>query len=273
MSSKSFDLSFFATQGYTFGAKVHKNSLVKVKHDGKPMACKIRKLTMNDQKQKLEILTRLSHPHIIPVHSIVKHHGCSFTFLQWLDDGSLLEYIKQNGMIDETIANLWFYQMVCAVNYLHSLGYAHCNLSCESVMMTKVNNIKIAGLGYLQQPLNDLRSTHTHRKSIDAYYLAPKINRASSSDARKCDVYALGVILFIMLNAAVPFIDPDLSKLADSQMNRVFRIRQSNIHKLSVNCQVMLNTLMEPDDNIRWSLDKVLGMKWLSKYIDKHGDS
>ena len=253
----SSDLSLLTAHGYNFGAKVNKNSLSKVKHGDNLLACKTkRKLLVNDQDKILEILKKLSHPHIIHIHSVVQNNDKTFVFMKWIDDGNLLQHIKRNGMIKESTANLWFYQMVCAVKYLHDMGYAHCNLSCENVMVSKAN-VVITGLNHIQQCSSELRIMKKDHTPIPAYYLAPEINKKSPADARKCDVYALGVILFMMLNAKLPFDYSTMSQLIVAQTHRQFKLRPSNINILSIKCQAMLFTLMEPNDEIRWSINEM----------------
>lgn len=273
VSSKPLDLSFLLAHGYVFGARVNKNQLSKVKFNDKTLACKILK-RKSDETGRLEILRKISHPHVIGVHSLVQNSDFLFVFMPWIDDGDLLTHIKLNGMVKESTANFWFYQLVCAVKYLHSMNLAHCNLSCECVLMSKTN-VKISGLNNIQRCSNvGEKMQIKNRKSVAAHYLSPELNQQLPCDPRKCDVFALGSILFTMLNAMVPFDASNPSQLIGDQMNRRFKMRPSNITKLSVDCQVMINTLLEPNADIRWSIEKIHGMKWFSKFVDKcQGDS
>lgn len=270
-SSKLLDVSFLAAHGYSFGAKVSKNSLSKVKLGDKTLACKVisrKKATNEDEIHRLEILRKISHPHIIGVHSVVQNSDFIFAFMPWIDEGNLMTHIKQNGMVKEARANLWFYQMVCAVKYLHNMNYAHCNLTCDCVLISK-ENIKISGLNNIKRVTRGDKVHVVSSKSVAAYYSPPEMNERLPCDPLKCDVFALGSILFIMLNAAVPFIASDPLQLVYDQMNKRFKLRASNICKLSVDCQVMIHTLLEPNADIRWNIETIHGMKWISKFIDK----
>lgn len=280
MSSKSkpLDLSFLTCRGYVFGEKVERNSLSQVKFEDSNLACKIisqKKKTAKSDSEMLEafgILKELSHPHIIPIHSVIRNGNDLFVFMQWINEENLLSYVKHNGMIKETTANRWFYQMVCAIKYLHSSDMAHCNLSCECVLISK-ENVKITGIDHVKRCAGEAKTTAKYFQSVPAYYLPPEVNDESTSDARKVDVFALGSILFIMLNAKIPFDASDKKQLVDDQMNRRFYMRTSNVTKLSVNCQVMVHTLLEPIEGTRWDLRRIYRMKWLTKFVDKHGDS
>lgn len=139
--------------------------------------------------------------------------------------------------------------------------------------MVSKQNVKLSGLKYIQRCSGDDKIQARRRKSIENYYLPPEVNKGLPCDPKKSDIYSLGIILFIMLNSVVPFTEIDTKQLIEDQMNRNYQLRTSNIRRLSVNCQTMIHILLEPRDEIRWSINKIYGMKWFSKFIDKQGDS
>lgn len=105
--------------------------------------------------REIEILTKISHPNIIGIHSILQSGSTVFIFMRWAENGDLLDYVKKNGMISEPQANLWFYQMASAVKYLHSMNYAHRDLKCENILISKHLNIKIADFGFARKCVED----------------------------------------------------------------------------------------------------------------------
>lgn len=278
-SSGCLDLCFLKSHGYHFGAKVNKKSLSKVKKDCDILACKIashekkieRKVKIDENCfEILKTLSRVPHPHIIPIHSIVQNGNFTYIFMPWIEEGNLQDHIGRFGMVKESTANLWFHQMSCAVKHIHAMNYAHCNLTCDCIMISR-SGVKISGLHKIQQYSQVTAKLH---RLTAAHYLAPELNfRHTSIDARKCDIYALGSILFTMLNGIFPFNGSDMTQLVDDQKNRRYHLRTSNIEKLSIECQAMIHTLLEPNSEVRWNIEKVCGMKWLAKFNDKQGDS
>lgn len=105
--------------------------------------------------RELELLTKVSHTNIIGIHSILQSGNTIFIFMRYAENGDLLEYIKNHGAVGESQASLWFFQMVSAVRYLHSLGYAHRDLKCENVLISRHMNVKLADFGFTRKCLDE----------------------------------------------------------------------------------------------------------------------
>lgn len=277
-SAKSLKFSFLKVYGYKFQSNLKKSSKFEAEFGDEKLTCKVvsnKKKVRNDKEEAAfrETLKNLLHPNLVRIHSIVQKGNSSFVFMPSIDGQTLLSHIQQHGIINESTARFWFYQLLCAVKYLHAMGFAHCNLTCDNVIVSG-QTVKILGLDQIQKCADDEKFQFMQTDSIPAFYLSPEINKGLKYDARKADVYALGTILFMMLNAMIPTSNfTDKSQLIDDQMKRRFQMRTSNIRKLSVDCQVMIHVLLEPDDAVRWSLHQISEMKWIASYVEKQGDS
>lgn len=268
-SLNSLDVSFLLPHGYQFTTKLIrnlKNSLVKVKFEDKfsstDLACKIvdRKKKTTDEKI-IEMLKKICHPNIVVIHSMFQNGFLLYIFMQWVDEGNLLEYIRKNGAIEEKEAQKWFKQIILAVRYLHSNRVAHCNLSCTSIMIWKDESVKISGMSHLNFDSDKITKI---KSSIPIFYQAPEVHSSEPFNPYKADIFSLGVILFIMLNNIIPYTSSDVTQLIADQQNRRYCIRTSFMHKLSIDSQVAIHTLLEPDPNTRLSIEKILNLKWLN---------
>lgn len=168
---QSSDVLALERRGYSFGKKIGKGSygcVVRAQYEDKSLgqtvelACKYvdRNKAPKDFLQKffpreIEILTQISHPNIIGIHSILQSGSTVFIFMRWAENGDLLDYVKKFGAIPEIQANLWFFQMVSAVKYIHSLDYSHRDLKCENILISKHMNLKLADFGFSRKCVDE----------------------------------------------------------------------------------------------------------------------
>lgn len=62
--------------------------------------------------REMEIMSKLNHPNIIRVHSILMRKETYFIFMEFAYHGDLLEFIKAHGAIKEARAKIWFTQLL-----------------------------------------------------------------------------------------------------------------------------------------------------------------
>lgn len=260
--SKPTDVSFLISHGYSFGAKVGGTSVAKAKFGETNLACKI----VSEKSFDIDAIKMLNHQHIIPVHSILQNSSCVAMFLQWTDSGNIMNHLRTLGAIKEGQAKFWFNQIVSAIKYLHQRDLAHCSLRCDDLLICK-ENLKVSGLDKIRRCNGDQKILIKHSDKMYKFYLSPEVNNRELTDPRKCDVYALGSILFMMLNLKIPFNDiDDAAQLYKNQMKRRYYLTTSNVSTLSVDCQVVIHTLLEPNQDIRYGIDKIQDLKWFEKF-------
>ncbi|CRK96245.1 CLUMA_CG009672, isoform A [Clunio marinus] len=197
--------------------------------------------------REVEVLCLVKHQYIAEIHSILQCQDIAFIFMAFAENGDLLKYLTGNGKVDEPQSRIWFSQMVSAIKYLHSLHYAHRDIKCENILISKEMNIRIT----------------------DFAYIAPEILQHLPYDPLISDVWALGIVLTIMLFNDFPF------EFGKKSMFKVLKnIRQKNVcmdrkiaTKLSADCLKTINKILEPNPTYRPSINEVAGMPFIIKNI------
>ena len=92
-----------------------------------------------------------------------------------------------------------------AMNYLHSQNFSHRDLKPENILLDKNYNLKLADFGFTtymegRDGLGKLR-TQLGTES----YMAPEINLKLSYSGVAIDLFAMGIILFVMYSGNPPF--------------------------------------------------------------------
>ncbi|XP_034231688.1 testis-specific serine/threonine-protein kinase 1-like [Thrips palmi] len=214
--------------------------------------------------RELEILTKIENPHIIQVHSILQRGPRVFIFMRFADNGDLLDFVKNKGPVQEAQSRLWFRQMTSGLHYLHAKNIAHRDLKCENVLLSRRFNVKLADFGFARYCVDaDGRRVLSQTYCGSAAYAAPEVVSGTPYNPKLADVWSLGIILFIMLNARMPFDDVNLQKLLRDQVSRNWAFRSKVRGELSPLAKGLVRRLLEPDVMTRLTLERVLAHEWL----------
>ncbi|XP_076180038.1 testis-specific serine/threonine-protein kinase 6 [Ptiloglossa arizonensis] len=269
-------------RGYKFLKKLGEGSYAKVylaeyKTEADPdrnnkLACKVidtgkapKDFVRKFLPRELDILVKLNHPHIVHVHSIFQRRTKYFIFMRFAENGDLLEFVLKNGAVAEGQARVWLRQLGLGLQYLHELEIAHRDMKCENVLLTSNYNVKLADFGFARYVI-DNRGKHvlsdTYCGSLS--YAAPEILRGAPYNPKIADIWSLGVILYILLNKAMPFDDTDIKRLYEQQRNRKWKFRSKIAPILSENVKKLVTSLLEPVPTKRWTLSQIITSDWIA---------
>ncbi|XP_017967466.1 testis-specific serine/threonine-protein kinase 1-like [Drosophila navojoa] len=279
--TRSSDIHALAQQGYKIGTKIGEGSYATVINAGFvdesgrniTLACKVidKDKAPADFVEKffpreMDILTKLDHPNIIQIHSILQRGPKIFIFMRFAERGDLLTHVKRVSFIEEKQAKIWFYQMANALKYLHSFDIAHRDLKCENILLSEHFNIKLADFGFACFcHSNGGKSVLSDTYCGSAAYAAPEVVYGMPYDPKLADAWSLGVILFIMLNGKMPFDDANLSRLLEDQRARKYAFRRKLHNVISPHAKATVAVLLDPCPESRWNLREILKCSWLQK--------
>ncbi|XP_033337451.1 testis-specific serine/threonine-protein kinase 3 isoform X2 [Megalopta genalis] len=269
-------------RGYKFLKKLGEGSYAKVylseyKSDSEPdknkrLACKVidtnkapKDFVRKFLPRELDILVKVNHPHVVHVHSIFQRRAKYFMFMRYAENGDLLEFILKNGAVQEGQARVWFRQLSLALQYLHEMEIAHRDVKCENVLLTSNYNLKLADFGFARYVIDDRGKqvlSDTYCGSLS--YIAPEILRGSPYSPKMSDIWSLGVILYILLNKAMPFDDTDIKRLYVQQRNRKWKFRTKVVSLLSEQVKKLVSAILEPDPVKRLRLDQIISCEWIA---------
>lgn len=224
LNQTSSEVLTLSTRGYRLLNKLGEGAYAKVylgeyrsATDTQPttLACKVidtKKVTNNFLNKflprELDVLVKISHPHIIFVHSIFKRHNKYYIFMRYAENGDLLDFILKDGAISEPQTRFWVRQISLALQYLHRMQIAHRDLKCENILVTRNNNAKLCDFGFTRYAV-DAQNRRILSETFcgSLLYAAPEILKGKAYAPKISDMWAFGVLVFTMLNKAMPFDD------------------------------------------------------------------
>ncbi|XP_071763848.1 calcium/calmodulin-dependent protein kinase type II subunit gamma isoform X2 [Centroberyx gerrardi] len=189
------------------------------KSSGQEYAAKIintKKLSARDH-QKLErearICRLLKHPNIVRLHDSISEEGFHYLVFDLVTGGELFEDIVAREYYSEADASQCISQILESVNHIHQHDIVHRDLKPENLLLAskmKGAAVKLADFGLAIEVQGDQQAWFGFAGTPG--YLSPEVLRKDPY-GKPVDIWACGVILYILLVGYPPFWDEDQHKL------------------------------------------------------------
>ncbi|KAM7076529.1 maternal embryonic leucine zipper kinase isoform 8-T12 [Ciconia maguari] len=103
-------------------------------------------------KIEIDAVKNLSHQHICQLYHVIETSKKIFMVLEYCPGGELFDYIISKDRLSEEEARVFFRQIVSAIAYVHSQGYAHRDLKPENLLIDEEHNLKLIDFGLCAKP-------------------------------------------------------------------------------------------------------------------------
>lgn len=189
------------------------------KSTGAEFAAKVintKKLSTRDY-QKLErearICRLLKHPNIVRLHDSIQDDGFYYLIFDLVTGGELFEDIVAREYYTEADASHCIQQILEGVHHCHVNGIVHRDLKPENLLLASKNkgaSVKLADFGLAVEVQGDQQSWFGFAGTPG--YLSPEVLRKEAY-GKPVDIWACGVVLYILLVGYPPFWDEDQQRL------------------------------------------------------------
>lgn len=154
----------------------------------------------------------LVHPHIVTVHNIGHSGGLHYIELEYVPGQTLQQMVHAAGRLDAYTATEMLSQACSALGEAHRGGVVHRDFKPSNILVHRNGLAKLADFGLAKQVA---RGDASHEPLAGTpYFMAPELFRSRAA-GKTSDVYAVGVSYYYLLTGEFPFVDRDISLLAD----------------------------------------------------------
>lgn len=195
-------------------------SIVKlVKHEAfsQFFACKIVPLRMLNERnlnERFELEIRISQlmrrSDISTITDFLRDENNYYVIMEYYPYGNLLNYIISKEKLTEDESKGLMYQILNALNHIHSQKVCHRDLKPENIMIDMNGRLRISDFG-LSQFVNENNLVKTPCGS--PCYVSPECISGKSYDGLTSDVWSCGVILFAMVTGMLPWTKRKMQEL------------------------------------------------------------
>jgi len=263
------------TDDYTVGTDVlgsgYNGSVykAKAKDAGGGFACKDFKLRgidaekMQELEGECEIFLSLDHPHVARLVDVYQSRDKLSLVMECMAGGELFDRVLAKKKYTEKDAADAAYQMLLAINYIHGHGIVHRDIKLENFMYEKqdTDHLKLIDFGFskIWEP-----STRMKMSCGTLAYVAPEV--LNKSYTSKCDMWSMGVVIFILLVGYMPF-----SGAENIQMRHIregkFTIKDS-WNRVSASAAAFVRSMITVDVKTRISAEQALAHEFIMNRSD-----
>lgn len=230
------------------------------------------------------------HPNLLHQVDCCEDTDNVYSVMPYCDGGELYDMIEVKGALKENVAKFYFIQIVHGLSYLQEKGVVHRDMSLENIMFDSMGKCYIIDFGMaLCIPVNHPSIRHDALDHDGAQpvlnhqpvhimipyqgvcgkrnYIAPEVmDNSPLLEAFRVDIWALGIILFIMLTGVPPV---DKASPADQRYRLICSGMLANMiqqwgFRLSEQAVDLLERILKPVPRQRLTIPEILQHPWVT---------
>ncbi|VDO43966.1 unnamed protein product [Haemonchus placei] len=213
---------------------------------------------------ELDALKTLSHQNICRLYQFIDTEDKFFIVMEYCSGGEMFDYIVRKERLEESEARHFFRQLVQAMAYVHSMGYAHRDLKPENLLLTEDLHLKVIDFGLCAKPCSLSRPLDTCCGS--PAYAAPELIAGKAYLGNEADIWSMGVLLYALLCGSLPFEDESMQLL----YRKIARGQYPEPEWLSPSSKALLRSMLQVNPQYRITVQQLLDHPWINyKYSQK----
>ncbi|XP_077093344.1 calcium/calmodulin-dependent protein kinase type II subunit gamma isoform X11 [Siphateles boraxobius] len=239
------------------------------KSTGQEYAAKIintKKLSARDH-QKLErearICRLLKHPNIVRLHDSISEEGFHYLVFDLVTGGELFEDIVAREYYSEADASHCINQILESVSHIHQHDIVHRDLKPENLLLAskmKGAAVKLADFGLAIEVQGDQQAWFGFAGTPG--YLSPEVLRKDPY-GKPVDIWACGVILYILLVGYPPFWDEDQHKLYQQIKAGAYDFPSPEWDTVTPEAKNLINQMLTINPAKRITADQAIKHPWI----------
>ncbi|XP_016953680.1 serine/threonine-protein kinase GG21441 [Drosophila biarmipes] len=212
---------------------------------------------------EVRVMKKLDHPNIISLIMNVDKHTNMYLVLEYVSGGDLFDAITHVTRFSESQTRIMIRHLASAMSYLHSMRIVHRDIKPENLLVEldehgNVRELKLADFG-LACEVNELLFAVCGTPT----YVAPEI-LLEVGYGLKIDVWAAGIILYILLCGFPPFVAPDNQQepLFDAIITGIYEFPDPYWTDVGDGVRDLIANMLQSDPNVRFTSEDILDHYW-----------
>lgn len=212
--------------------------------------------------KEIYILNKVKSRYVINILEYFENDENIYLVLNYMPGGDLLSYLKDNGALSEDFAKYLFKQVLLGVQSIHQMKILHRDIKLDNILLdASQTNIKICDFG-VSKILK--KNEIIDEKCGTPAYLAPEIILGCGYEGYWSDIWSLGVLLYCLVCATVPFRGQSIPELHKSILHGSFTFPNN----ISDAAKDLITSMLKKVPNERLSISKAINHEWFSNCLE-----
>lgn len=209
--------------------------------------------------KEVRVLTKLDHPNILKIFEIIESPRSFYIVYEYITGESLKDNLKK--ICDEVGVCRYMNDILSALNYIHKLGYIHCDLNIDNIVLSNLENkvCKISGFSFARHK-DDLNLTDLNK--INPLYASPELI-LSGKLSTQTDVWSMGIVLYTLLVGRLPYTGRTLNEILNEIITNKLDLSNTTYLSLSVAVRDLISKMLEFNPDTRITIESALRHNWL----------
>jgi len=223
----------------------------------------------DELETECEIFLSMDHPHVARLTDVYESEDQLNLVMECMEGGELFARVAEKKRFSETDAGEASFQMLLAVNYIHTHGIVHRDIKLENFLYEKKdsNHLKLIDFGFSKIWDPNVKMALS---CGTLSYVAPEVLEKSYTS--KCDLWSLGVVIFILLVGYMPFSGTEAHQVEMIKAGKC-SYRKESWAKVSKEASEFVGKLLIVDAEKRLSAEQALAEDWIKKRTQTSLDS
>ena len=208
------------------------------------------------------ILRSMLHKNVIRCHDSFAHNNKFYTVMDFAEGGELTLLLKDKGALSEDETKKIFKQIYEAVCYIHSQNIIHRDLKPNNILFLDKERTHVVIIDFGISGM----ANGNQREKIKAgttSFLPPEIASGEEfSSNPKLDIWAMGIILYLMVEGTYPFDGKNTKEIITSILRN--RLEFDKKIKISQPLKILIGGMLEKNYRFRIDDDSELFNKWFN---------
>jgi len=206
-----------------------------------------------------------NHPKIVALFEAFTNEKCVFLVLELMSSSNLYDEIVERDHLTERQASIVFEQVLEGLAFIHKSGIVHRDIKLENILVKNKGDlscVKISDFGLSKNIQDSAPVTAVGTP----FYVAPDLLEAMETDSPytlMIDMWAMGVLLFIILSGRLPFTGEDDQDLYDNILEAKIIWKKPQFDSVSKEAKDLISRLLTKKPTDRLTAEASLKHEWI----------